>query len=904
MKFVILSDIHIRNYTNHNIGDPEFRLKQFITLANTIKDYMINHKIENVIIAGDIFDQATPSALEFDYAVQFLKILIKDFGTQIYIIHGNHDYDSKTSNSAKHAFLRPVCDLLPENLRYYHNATVDLAQSSSDETVSFHFRGWVPDFEPVPKCDVFIGHGYVDGAMTKSGNNERKVRGSGVTGFDNCKLAIVGDIHHKQWVGNIFIPGVAIQNNFNDPHTCHFSILDTEKDLTSKDCIFSVELNPQEYLKFEYNDTDELEGNPLIITKPYPKKIDFTKPVDSGDVVDIDPINFLTELLKDSPCKTEILAAIKKQVSNDNSIASEFKFLIRSIAIVNFKSIRTFSKEFTEKDKFLIFKGENGAGKTTLIQSIVWCLKESLISPRGQEHLVIHNDTETAQVTLEIEYAGSLYVIERRRGTKPYLKILVDGNDDIIVGNNVSDTQRALEKAIPMIGRLNLLYFDQTRDGLLSELNDSERVSLISELSGQTMVQTYTKDVEELLEGLKHDLDILTQDFKVKEGIHDALKANLNLIEDPSESLQTVKKGLSSIQQLKGELTIQKNEVKEILFERYEPEYSALEDEISVLLDKKNKVGVKLDVIKTKILKYREILGVKKDEKCKTCGTLITNENYNEELNTETTSKLKLETKNYLSLNKVFKSRVSEYSKLVSEGKQTIDTKFNLEVAAVSKSFDDKIKLLDENQSTLLVKQGQLKQVYIQYLEYLKSEQKYTLAENDLKAVSTCRQNLAAKYGEIKSIRNTVFGQNGLLSAMILEKITGQMNTDENIKILTYKTMKNGTIKPTLNIQMNIDGHWNDYEKLSGGEKLLSDIILISKMIELVGGVGMVIFDESLKYFDPNFTRKALEILSTAQIGNIFLVYHGELPADLDCELVQVHRENSESKYIFNYKSL
>ena len=85
MKFLHLSDLHIGKKVNNisMIEEQKFVLKEAI-------DLIINHEINAVLIAGDVFDRAVPSIEAMEVLNDFLFELNK-LNTNVYIISGNHD---------------------------------------------------------------------------------------------------------------------------------------------------------------------------------------------------------------------------------------------------------------------------------------------------------------------------------------------------------------------------------------------------------------------------------------------------------------------------------------------------------------------------------------------------------------------------------------------------------------------------------------------------------------------------------------------------------------------------------------------------------------------------------------------------------------------------------------------
>ena len=85
MKFVHLGDLHIGKRVNDflMIKDQEYILNQIIEI-------LVDEKVDAVLIAGDVYDKAVPSAEAVTLFDDFLTRIAK-LGIKTYIISGNHD---------------------------------------------------------------------------------------------------------------------------------------------------------------------------------------------------------------------------------------------------------------------------------------------------------------------------------------------------------------------------------------------------------------------------------------------------------------------------------------------------------------------------------------------------------------------------------------------------------------------------------------------------------------------------------------------------------------------------------------------------------------------------------------------------------------------------------------------
>ena len=91
MKFVHLSDLHLGKRVNEfsMLEDQAYILKQILELIR-------KEQPDAVLLAGDIYDKAVPSAEAVQLFDEFLYRLSGE-GQQVFIISGNHDSPERLS---------------------------------------------------------------------------------------------------------------------------------------------------------------------------------------------------------------------------------------------------------------------------------------------------------------------------------------------------------------------------------------------------------------------------------------------------------------------------------------------------------------------------------------------------------------------------------------------------------------------------------------------------------------------------------------------------------------------------------------------------------------------------------------------------------------------------------------
>lgn len=218
MKFVHLSDLHIgkRFGEAYLIEDQEYILNNIIKIID-------EEKPNAVIIAGDVYDKAVPSA----EAVQLFDVFLCNLSErklQVFVISGNHDsperiaFGSRLMNKSG-IYMSPVYDgtITPVEIEdEYGKVLIHMLPFVKPA----HVRNVFPDAEiqgytEALRCvinnmnidsncrNILITHQFVTGAET-SGSEELSVGGSDnvdVSVFDAFDYVALGHIHRAQRVG-------------------------------------------------------------------------------------------------------------------------------------------------------------------------------------------------------------------------------------------------------------------------------------------------------------------------------------------------------------------------------------------------------------------------------------------------------------------------------------------------------------------------------------------------------------------------------------------------------------------------------------------------------------------------------------------------------------------------------
>jgi len=349
MKVAITADVHLKA---KNEAPERFNALQ--NIFQQIKERQIN----NLIIAGDLFDKEFYNYSEFD-------LLCKEFSEiNVFVIPGNHDYsiENKFFTSLNisiftKAEIKEIGNLPILFIPYEQGKSIDEVLSE------IYYK------EKLPEKWVLIGHGdYI------TGNRELNPYEPGfympltsktVNKFNPLRV-ILGHIHKPFEYGKVIYPGSPCGLDITETGKRQFIIYDTKSDHTEKafvdnDRIYFIEsllVFPfDEQLKFLKNKIDQMikdwqitqeelkkiklriilygftEQNLKILTENI-KKIIFNKGVSSEIDIDISQIN----LLKDYEIERLLLLnKIKEkidQIDLDKFNISKEKILEQTMEII------------------------------------------------------------------------------------------------------------------------------------------------------------------------------------------------------------------------------------------------------------------------------------------------------------------------------------------------------------------------------------------------------------------------------------------------------------------------------------------------------------------------------------------------------------------------------------------
>ncbi|WP_411360151.1 exonuclease SbcCD subunit D [Pseudidiomarina sp. YC-516-91] len=225
MKLLHTSDWHLGRIFNQQslLDDQAHVLKQII-------DYAKEHNVDAVIVAGDIYDRALPSAEAVGLLDRTLTRLIRELNTPVVMISGNHDGAQRLgfgSELLKHSGLHlftsfsqllqpvqlqasfgqvniwgiPYCD--PENVNdYFKVKTTD--HQTAQEHVTGVLKAHIAENFDTSAAHVVVSHSFIAGANTSESERPLSIGGAECVDanlFKDFDYTALGHLHQAQFRG-------------------------------------------------------------------------------------------------------------------------------------------------------------------------------------------------------------------------------------------------------------------------------------------------------------------------------------------------------------------------------------------------------------------------------------------------------------------------------------------------------------------------------------------------------------------------------------------------------------------------------------------------------------------------------------------------------------------------------
>jgi len=98
--------------------------------------------------------------------------------------------------------------------------------------------------------------------------------------------------------------------------------------------------------------------------------------------------------------------------------------------------------------------------------------------------------------------------------------------------------------------------------------------------------------------------------------------------------------------------------------------------------------------------------------------------------------------------------------------------------------------------------------------------------------------------------------------------------SNDDIQFTTFKDLKSGESRFQISCSLNVDGTWVDFDRASDGQKAYLGILILSKLSNILPGLGLVILDEPLKHVDENHVIDCVKAIDQIKARNVLISSH------------------------------
>jgi DNA repair exonuclease SbcCD nuclease subunit len=811
-KILITADVHISDYRNHNLFNTP-----------TFRLDQFDKLAQRIVYLG----QRDPDIEALIIAGDFLHVASPrpyvvnrafDFLSYvsqwlpIYLTHGQHDIDTRRTGVTGNTLLT-LCNL-HKSVQYIHRNFVEIGGRN------FYFLGWVPDTEAqimhlkqIGGCDVFIGH-FQPGTVRVGQRNFLLAGGRDIPEKPPWKIAFVGDVHtHQVTQGSLVIPGVPLQHSFNDDPEPGFILLDTET--LAWERINTIVPGEWDFLRFRYDDGGESVDEWTVVRS--------TAQMSSKRLQKALEKRLNIAAVIDEQVKHHQLEAVHKdmltRVPNEVRQEVDLNFELEKLVIHDFRSIDYFEWDTIGEGVKLLF-GQNGSGKSSLVNALMFALTGD-----GSARTLTRKGHKNMYVEVTILYGQFRHTIRRGFSTSGTLRYWINDVEQ------QAENQRALlakiEANLPFLRYSDLFYHAQDRPGFLSSYNYAARVDLVARVLGLRIVQSlYDESHKRLL-----DLDRQLANVRARIATVNAIVEQEALVdftyggmidESKETNLKIIRDSLKSLVRAERDRTERVTSQKATLVSRIER--STLD--VAALATRRNQLERKT---------------------CFSCGQRITDDqcaSLLEQLSTEITSK----------------------RRDIAGWRHELD--------ALEEPSTDFVARLEERLERIVSQLSEIESMREHRSNLARLKTRIEGAKEELLALKN-DQTLLLLERERLSDYKALLNPTGPIMRTLLTTLSDMLSSD-TLRVRAYKTLVSGEVRPDFGVDVFISGSWIPYDEISGGQKTVVDLMILEKLIQLAGGIGLVIFDETFKFLDGENLEKIVEVIKGMHCSSIFIVSHVE----------------------------
>ena len=536
----------------------------------------------------------------------------------------------------------------------------------------------------------------------------------------------------------------------------------------------------------------------------------------------------------------------------------------------------------------------NGTGKTTLINALSYGLYGNALTNIRKDNLINKTNAKNMLVTIDFEYNGSQYRIERGRRPNVF-RLMRDGID---LNESVDEAQgemRQTQTEVDSIIGISHAMFKHvvalntyTEPFLSMRANDQRE--LIEELLGITELSRKAEALKEVIKETKDEIKDEEYNLKAKEDANSRILKSITDIERRQRiwkekhdtELQELQNGFDSL----SHVDIKQEIANHQLLNEYTEKKSKL-DSANSWIESINADNKKLSDLETRVRSDIEKI---KDHKCFACGQDI-HDNKQEEILREKEDLLG-ETLTHLLENQ---TKLEEYEKIISEVG---------ELSSPPHVFYENLNDAYEHQNSVTVLKEQIETKKKQEDPY--TDQIKEMRESSLEELDYSKMNALNSYREHQDflmklltnkdsfIRKKIIDQNLSFLNTRLEKYLDRLGLPHEVKFMS-----------DLSVEITELGRELDFDNLSRGERnrLILGLSWAFRDIfeSLYSTINVLFVDELIDSgMDSNGVEASLAVLKKMQRErgrSIFLVSHRDELYGRVTNVLNVIKENGFTSF-------
>ena len=532
----------------------------------------------------------------------------------------------------------------------------------------------------------------------------------------------------------------------------------------------------------------------------------------------------------------------------------------------------------------------NGTGKTTLVNALSYGIYGNALTNIRKDNLINKTNGKNMLVTVDFEYNGSQYRIERGRRPNVF-RFLRDGidlnNTDVDEAQGeMRQTQVEVDSVIGMTHSMfkHVVALNTYTEPFLSMRANDQR-ELIEELLGITELSRKAEALKDVIKETKDEIKEEEYSLKSKEDANSRILKNINDIERRSRiwqekhdnELSDLEKGLDSL----SHVDIKQEIANHQLLKEYTEKKSKL-DETNRWIDSINSDNEKLSKLIDRVELDIENL---KNHKCFACGQELHDDKQEEILREK--EELLGETRTSVLEND---TKLKEYEKIISEVG---------ELSSPPEVFYENLNDAYEHQNSVSVLKEQIETKKKQEDPY--TEQIAEMRESSLEELDYSKMNALNSYREHQDflmklltnkdsfIRKKIIDQNLSYLNQRLEFYLDKLGLPHEVKFMS-----------DLTVEITELGRELDFDNLSRGERnrLILGLSWSFRDIfeSLYSTVNVLFVDELIDSgMDTNGVESSLAVLKKMQRDrsrSIFLISHRDELYGRVTNVLNVIKEN------------